>query len=179
MLAFRALLLEGGLSEALKWRQPCYMAHGENVALIAAERTRCSLSFFKGVLLDDPKALLDAPGPNSRSARVFRATSVDVIEQNGSALRDLIAQAVECARQGRTVPRDGAAPDLPEVLEAVLRDDPDFSTAFSALTPGRQRGWIIRFTQAKRPDTQRARIAEARAKVLQGQGPHDRPDQKR
>lgn len=174
MVALRSLLLDEGLSEALKWRAPCYAAHGSNVAIIGATRDSAILSFFKGVLLTDPDALLVPPGDHSRSARVLRVTDTVHIARLEPALRRLIREAVENERLGRKVdlPKDDI--DMPAELVAAMAGDPDLDAAFHALTPGRQRGYAVHISGAKQSDTRRARIAKHRARILDGKGLHDR-----
>jgi uncharacterized protein YdeI (YjbR/CyaY-like superfamily) len=174
MVAFRTILLDEGLTEALKWRAPCYAAHGSNVAILGATKDAAVLSFFKGVLLTDPEGLLVPPGDNSRSARVLRVTDAGRIAAVEPALRRLIREAVENERLGRKVdlPKDDI--DLPAELAEAMAMDADLARAFRALTPGRQRGYFVQISGAKQPDTRRARIAKHRARILDGKGIHDR-----
>jgi uncharacterized protein YdeI (YjbR/CyaY-like superfamily) len=174
MVAFRNILLDEGLAEALKWRAPCYAAHGKNVAIIGTTKDAAILSFFAGALLTDPDRLLVPPGDHSRSARVLRVTDTARIVEMEPALRRLIREAVENARLGRKVdlPKDDI--DLPGELVEAMRDDAELDAAFRALTPGRQRGYAVHISGAKQPDTRRARIAKHRARILGGKGPHDR-----
>ena len=132
-LALRELLLSEGLSETLKWRDPCYVAHGGNIAIIGALKDHCVLSFFKGVLLTDPKGLLVPPGDNSRSARVLRVLQLDDVTSHEQAIRALVRQAVENERLGRTV--TFAKDDLatPEEVTDALAQDADLRAAFDAL----------------------------------------------
>ncbi|WP_198521783.1 YdeI family protein [Sagittula sp. P11] len=173
--AYRDMLLEAGLEETWKWSQPCYVHAGGNVAIIAAMKESCGLSFFKGVLLDDPDGLLVAPGENSRSGRWFKATSVEEIVAAKDGLKRLIAQAMQNEAEGRTV--DFAKDDLvyPDELIAALDADSAFNTAWYGLTPGRQRGYVLHFAGARKAETREARIEKYRERILNGLGMHDRP----
>ncbi|OWU82901.1 hypothetical protein ATO6_21610 [Oceanicola sp. 22II-s10i] len=171
---FREILLATPLVETFKWRQPCYGWEGENVALVGVFRDFCALSIFRGVLLNDPEGILVPPGENSRSARIFRATSTEDISAHRDALHACLLEAIELHRAGRTVaPMDGD-PDHPEELTEALDADPGLAEAFAALTPGRRRGWILQFAGAKQAATRRSRIEKAMPRILEGQGPHDR-----
>ncbi|ETX14884.1 hypothetical protein OCH239_21275 [Roseivivax halodurans JCM 10272] len=174
LLALRALLLSEGLSETLKWRSPCYVAHGGNVAMADGMKDCAVVSFFKGVLLEDPEGLLVSPGPNSRSARFYKATSVAQIEADAEKLRALIRQAVENEGAGRKVDLPADDLSLPEELEAALDADPELAEAWQALTPGRRRGYVVHIGGAKQAATRTARIEKHRPRILAGLGMHDR-----
>ncbi|TNF20541.1 MAG: hypothetical protein EP318_10465 [Rhodobacteraceae bacterium] len=174
MSALRRILLAAPLTEAFKWRAPVYTAHGRNVAILWNFKAHCALGFFKGVLLDDPQGLLVAPGENSRSARMIPFTSVAEIAAREAAVTVFIAQAVENARAGLKVdlPKDDL--EMPEELVARLEADPDLQAAFEALTPGRQRGYILQISGAKQSKTREARIDKWAPRILEGKGLHDR-----
>jgi uncharacterized protein YdeI (YjbR/CyaY-like superfamily) len=174
MVAFREILLDEGVTEALKWRAPCYAAHGTNIAIIGTTKEAAVLSFFAGALLTDPGSLLVPPGDHSRSARVLRVADTARIAEVEPALRGLIREAIENARLGRRVdlPKDDI--DLPRELVETMAEDPELGAAFRALTPGRQRGYAVHVSGAKQPETRRARIAKHRARILDGKGLHDR-----
>lgn len=174
MLALRAILLSEGLTECLKWRQPCYEAHGGNVAIIGAHKEAAVLSFFKGVLLDDPEGRLEMPGPNSRSARCMRFSDTAEIAAAENAIRNLVRQSVENERVGRKVdlPKDDI--ELPAELVEAMDADPELAEAFAALTPGRRRGWALHVSGAKQAETRLSRIEKARDAILAGRGMHDR-----
>ncbi|WP_370300666.1 YdeI family protein [Pseudooceanicola sp.] len=174
MVALRAILLSEGLGETLKWRSPCYTAHGGNVAMIAGLKDAAALSFFKGVLIRDDAGRLELPGPNSRSARFMKFAGMAEIASAEALIRTYIRQAVENERLGRKVdlPKDDF--DYPEELVAAMAADPVLAEAFAALTPGRQRGWVLHFAGAKQAATRHSRIAKATPKILAGKGMHDR-----
>ena len=174
MVALRDILLSEDLEETLKWRSPCYRAHGANVLMMDALNEAAFVSFFKGVLLDDPEARLEPPGPNSRSARYFKFTSLDAIEAGEKALRAFVRQAIENEKKGLKVDLPDDDFDLPEELAEAMADDPELAEAFDSLTPGRRRGWAIHIGGAKQAATRVSRIEKARPLILAGKGMHDR-----
>lgn len=172
--AVRALLLSTPLTEEFKWRGPCYTFEGGNVALYWGFKERCALGFFKGVLLKDPEGILVAPGENSRSSRIFEFTSVAAFEAKAEVLRAYVDEAIEIERKGLKVdlPKDDL--DYPDELVDRLDGDPEFRAAFEALTPGRQRGWVLHFSGAKQSATRVSRIEKAEGKIFAGKGMNDR-----
>lgn len=174
ILALRAILLDCPVQETFKWRSPCYTAAGGNVATLWAMKAFCGLSFFKGVLLRDEAGILIAPGDNSRSVRVARITSVEEVEMLAPLLKRYVLEAVENEKAGRTVTFE--PDDLPYPAELVdrLARDPALAAAFDDLTPGRRRGYVLHFSQAKQPATRAARIDKHAARILQGKGMQDR-----
>lgn len=172
--ALRAVLHASPVAEEFKWQGPCYTAHGGNIAAIWGMKDACTLSFFKGVLLKDPRAILAAPGENSRSMRLVRFTSVAQIAAQETVLKDYIREAIENEKAGLKVefPKDDL--DYPAELADRLDDDPKFKAAFEALTPGRRRGYILHFSQAKQSKTRVARIEKHMPRILAGKGMQDR-----
>ena len=174
LLALRAILRETPLTEEFKWYSPVYTAHGGNLAIVWGFKGYCGLGFFKGALMKDPEGILVAPGENSRSSRVAKFTSVSEIEIKKAVLKDCLAEAIANEKAGLKVdlPKDDL--DYPEELVDRLDGDPEFRAAFEALTPGRQRGWVLHFSQPKQSKTRISRIEKAAAKILAGKGMHDR-----
>lgn len=172
--ALRAILSDSPLTETFKWRQPCYTFENGNVAILWNMKESCGLSFFKGVLLDDPEGVLVAPGENSRSARVFKATSVSEIDDRRSVLEGFIRQAMEIEKAGRKVDLPKNDLDYPQELTDRLGADPELKAAFESLTPGRRRGYVLHFSQAKQSATRASRIEKRRERILAGKGMHDR-----
>lgn len=170
----RDILLSEGLTEELKWRKPCYTAHGGNLAILAAMKDAVAVSFLKGALLDDPDGRLETPGPNSRSARYMKFGSTDDIERDTNTLRSFVKQAVTAEKEGRRVDMQDDDFDLPEELESELSSDLAFAKAWDALTPGRRRGWVIHFSGAKQSETRRNRVQKAKPEIAKGRGLHDR-----
>lgn len=172
--ALRAILLDTGLTESFKWRQPVYTSDGKNVAILWAFRDSCGLGFFKGALMKDPEGVMVAPGENSRSARKIPFTSVGEIARQEGLIRAYVAEAVEIQRKGLKVAPPSEDADLPEEVEAFLHDDADLKAAWDALTPGRRRGYAIHFSGAKKAKTRVARLEKHVPRILDGLGLHDR-----
>ncbi|WP_425418184.1 YdeI/OmpD-associated family protein [Oricola indica] len=174
LLALRAILREMPLSEEFKWYSPVYTAHGGNVAIVWGFKDYCGLGFFKGALMKDPEGILVQQGENSRSARVMKFHGVDEIAEQDAVIRAYVAEAIANEKAGLKVdlPKDDL--DYPEELVDRLDGDPEFRAAFEALTPGRQRGWVLHFSQPKQSKTRVSRIDKAAAKILAGKGMHDR-----
>ena len=171
----RAILLDFPLTEELKWRQPCYTFQGANVVILGGFRQTCDLGFFKGSLLDNPHGLLIPPGPHSQASRQLRFTSVQEIEEKEPIIRATLQNAIEVERAGLKVDfREKSELVFADELLAKMEADPDFKTAFEALTPGRQRGYNLFFSAAKQSKTRAARIEKHVAHILEGKGIHDR-----
>jgi len=169
----RAILLECGLEEELKWGKPCFQAAGSNVAIIQPFKEHCALMFFKGVLLEDTHGLLRSQGANSQSALRLEFTSEAEIKK--TVLKSYVKQAVAVAKAGLQVDFKAKRElKLPEELTRILAKDPRLAEAFHALTPGRQRGYVLHFTGAKQSKTRTARVEKCAPKILAGKGMHDR-----
>lgn len=170
----RTILVECGLDEDLKWGKPCFMFEGKNVAIIQPFKEHCSLMFFKGALLDDSHGLLRSQGENTQSALRMEFTSEAQIKK--TVLRSYVKQAVAAEEAGLRVDfKAKPALELPEELKQILKKDRTLAKAFHALTPGRQRGYVLLFAGAKRSETRIARIEKCRPKILAGLGLHDDP----
>ena len=148
--ALRITLLESGLEESCKWGMPCYTINGKNVAMLAAFKESCTVSFFKGVLLTDPKKVLTAAGEESQSARQFRVTTLQEVKKHRTALKALLKEAIEVEKAGKKVEfKKIDEHPLPEELKARFKKQPALEKAFKSLTPGRQRSYLIHIAQAK------------------------------
>ncbi|CCF19363.1 conserved protein of unknown function [Pseudorhizobium banfieldiae] len=174
LLALRKILLDCGLVETFKWSSPCYTVDDGNVALLWGFKDAATLGFFKGVLLKDPEKILIAPGENSRSSRILRFTDTAQIAGQEKTIRAFVSEAMELERAAAKVdmPKDDL--DYPEELVSALEEDPELQAAFEGLTPGRRRGYVLHFSQAKQSQTRRARIDKHRSRILAGKGMHDR-----
>ncbi|WP_026987452.1 YdeI/OmpD-associated family protein [Fodinicurvata fenggangensis] len=172
--ALRTILLDCPVSEEFKWRSPCYTFQDGNVATVWGLKENCALSFFKGVLLKDEEGILVAPGENSRSVRMVKFTSVSEIVEMEAILKDYIHEAIEVEKAGLKVdfPKDDLV--FPKELTGKLEQNPDLKTAFEALTPGRQRGYVLHFSQPKQSKTRISRIEKCVPRILEGKGLHDR-----
>lgn len=174
MLQLRAILLDCGLTEELKWKQPCYTFQGNNIVILGALKNFYSLGFFKGALLKDPGGVLTAPGQNSQAVRQIRFTKAEEIGKLESVIRAFVKEAVELEKAGRKVQFKNNPEPVPEELQQKLDEDHVFRTAFQALTPGRQRGYILYFSAPKQSKTRVSRIEKYLPRILEGKGFHDR-----
>ncbi|MFS0864891.1 YdeI/OmpD-associated family protein [Fredinandcohnia sp. 179-A 10B2 NHS] len=167
----RKVSLDCGLTEEFKWRKPCYSFQGSNIAIIQPFKEYCALMFFKGVLLKDPKGRLVAPGENSQTQRQFRFTSVQAINELEHVIKDYIHEAIEIEQAGKEVTfKKTAEYTIPEELQTKFNEHPALKTAFEALTPGRQRAYIIYFTKPKQSKTRESRIEKYVQHILSGKG---------
>ncbi|MCA9251674.1 MAG: YdeI/OmpD-associated family protein [Phycisphaerales bacterium] len=170
----RKIVLECPLTEELKWRNPCYTFHEKNVAMIGAFKDYCALSFFKGALLKDAKGILVKPGENTQAARLVRFTSVQEIVDLAPVLSGYIREAIDVEEAGLKVTfAEASQLDIPVELQAKLDENPALKTAFAALTPGRQKGYILYFTAAKQSATRVSRINKYTDQILDGKGIND------
>ncbi len=169
----REIALESPLTEDLKWRLPCYSLEGGNVAILQTMKDYCALMFFKGALLKDPKGILVAPGA-SQAGRQARFTNVQEIIRKRAVLKAYLAEAIEVERRGLTVKLKNTE-DFPVPVEfkKELAANPALKKAFYALTPGRQRGYLFYFADAKASDTRASRIKKNIPRILQGKGRTD------
>lgn len=172
--ALRQIVLETELIEETKWRTPTYTLNGANVVMLGSYNDGCMLSFLKGALIRDPRGLLVAPGPNTQAARVVRFTDVDQIRKFKPVLKDFVEQAIQIEKAGLKVRMKSTADfEFPEELDAAFRSDPALRKAFDALTPGRQRGYLLHFSGAKQLKTRAARIEKSAPRILKGKGLDD------
>lgn len=172
-LALRAILLDCGLDEELKWRKPCYSRNGKNIAIIQSMKGFLALMFFKGALIDDPKGLLRRQGPNSNAARRLEFTSPSDVAKAKASIKRFVRQAIALEEAGARPPKPEKAPLAKELL-ARFRRDPKLKAAFLALTPGRQRYYNIHFSEPARQETRERRIDKCAPKILAGKGYNDR-----
>ncbi|HET7214887.1 MAG TPA: YdeI family protein [Terriglobia bacterium] len=170
----RTIVLGCGLSEELKWGQPCYRFEEKNIVLIHGFKEYCALLFFKGALLNDAKGILIRQTENVQSARQIRFTSVREISRLEPTLREYIFEAVEVERAGWKVKLKKTSDyKIPEEFQAKLNAKPDLKAAFYRLTPGRQRGYLFYFSQAKQSKTRTARVEKYAPQILDGKGLDD------
>ncbi len=167
----RRIVLGCGLDEDLKWSKPCYSFEGSNVVVIQGFKAYCALLFFKGVLLKDPKGILEKTGENTRVGRQIRFTSVREIEKMSAVLKSYILQAVEVEKAGLKVNLETTAePKIPVELQTKFKENAGLKAAFKALTPGRQRAYIYYFSGAKQSKTRESRIEKCMPQILKGKG---------
>lgn len=171
----RRVVLDCGLTEERKWGVPCYTHNGSNILMMAAFKDNCTLSFFKGALLKDDHKILEKPGENTQSGRVIRFTDVERIAALEPVLKTYIFEAIEVEKAGLKVNFKKASEyEVPEEFQKRLDGDPELKAAFKALTPGRQKGYLLYFSSAKQSKTREARIEKYIPKILRGIGFHDR-----
>jgi len=170
----RTVCLESGLSEELKWGCPCYTFEKKNIVLIHGFKEYCALLFFKGALLKDPKGILIQQTENVQSARQIRFTSEREIAALKSSLKAYIKEAVEIEKAGVKVNyRTTADFKTPEEFQIKLDKVAGLKQAFKALTPGRQRAYLMYFGQPKQSKTRAARVEKYVPQILRGKGLDD------
>lgn len=169
----RAIVLDCGLTEEIKWNKPCYSFDGGNVCIMQPFKKSCALMFFKGVLLDDPEDILVKPGPNSRVGRRVEFTDARQVAEVEPALRDVIQEAIEAEKAGLEVELEDKPEPIPEEFQQKLDEMPELKTAFEGLTPGRQRAYIFYFSGAKQSKTRTSRVERYIPKILDGKGMRD------
>src|SRR3984885_11334507 len=169
--ALRQLCLASGLNEELKWGKACYDLSGSNVVLIHGFKDYCALLFMKGALLKDPKGILIQQTKNVQAARQIRFSSVAEVTKQKAAIAAYIKQAIAVEKSGaKGKLKTPAQFDIPEEFQRRLDDDSRLAEAFRALTPGRQRGYILYFSGAKRSETRAARVEKHAPRILKGLG---------
>ena len=170
----RIIALECGLTEELKWGVPCYTFQGTNVVLIHGFKAYCAYLFHKGVLLSDEAGILIQQTENVQSARQIRFTGVEQIVEMVDILKAYIFEAIEVEKAGLKVElKKTKEYPVPEEFQSKLDENPDLKTAFEALTPGRQRGYLLYFSSAKQAKTRVARVEKYMEQILDGKGMDD------
>ncbi|MGE5452745.1 MAG: YdeI/OmpD-associated family protein [Acidobacteriota bacterium] len=172
--ALRQICLASGLNEELKWGQACYDLDGKNVVLIHGFKDYCALLFMKGVLMKDPQGLLVQQTPNVQAARQIRFASLAEIQQHQAALTSYLQDAIAVEKSGAQVPMKSASQfDVPPEFAEPLDENPQLAEAFYALTPGRQKAYLLHFAGAKQSSTRAARVAKHVPRILDGLGLDD------
>ena len=170
----RMIILDCGLTEELKWGQACYTFENKNIVLIHGFKEYCALLFFKGALLKDPKHILVQQTENVQAARQIRFTNVQEIIKMKKTLKTYIYEAVEVEESGLKVnfkrTKEFA---VPEEFQKQLDKKPALKKAFYALTPGRQRGYLLYFSAPKQSKTRESRIEKSMKQILDGKGLDD------
>jgi uncharacterized protein YdeI (YjbR/CyaY-like superfamily) len=170
----RKIALGTHLKEMIKWGVPCYVFEESNIILLGSFKTFCSISFFKGSLLQDPNVILTKLGENSQSVMMLKFTHLDQIREMEPVIKAYIVEAIEIEKAGlKPALEKSVALEFPEELLQILDQDAAFKAAFTALTPGRQRGYNLFFTAAKQPATRITRIEKYRQQILDGKGIND------
>lgn len=170
----RQMALDCGLTEDFKWGWPCYTHNGGNVVLIHGFKDYCAYLFFKGALMKDPENLLIQQTDNVQSARQIRFTSLDQIKGMDNLLKTYLHEAIAVEAAGLKVEMKKTTDfAMPDELRARLDADAGLKAAFEALTPGRQRGYLLHFASAKQAKTREARIDKCTPRILAGKGLDD------
>ncbi|WP_319501419.1 DUF1801 domain-containing protein [uncultured Draconibacterium sp.] len=169
----RQIVLESGLREEIKWGVPVYAHNGKNIVMVNALKNSANIVFFKGVLLADEHKILQQQG-NVQSSRLVKFTNTKEIEKLEDVLGLYITEAIEIEKSGKKVELKKNPEPVPDELLLAFEEDPLFMNAFYALTPGRQRGYIIYFSQPKQAQTRGKRIEKYKQQIFDGVGLHDK-----
>lgn len=169
----RQIVLETGLTEEIKWGVPVYTQNGKNIVTVNALKESANLGFFKGVLLTDKQKILQQQG-NLQSDRIVKFTHSDEIKKLKAVLKSYVLEAIAIEEDGQKVAFKKNPEPIPEELKQAFVDDPTFKKAFYGLTPGRQRGYIIHFSQPKQTQTRMGRIEKYKTQIFNGVGLHDK-----
>ena len=170
----RAICLECGLDEDFKWMHPCYTFQGKNIVLIHGFKEYCALLFHKGALLKDTDKVLIQQTENVQSARQIRFTGSKEIVDLEPTIKAYIFEAIEVEKAGLEVKMKKTFEfKVPDEFRKALENNSDLESAFQALTPGRQRGYLLYFSQAKQAKTRESRIEKCIPKIFEGKGLKD------
>ncbi|MEA5427325.1 YdeI/OmpD-associated family protein [Arcicella lustrica] len=170
----RKIVLECELTEELKWGVPCYTFQKSNIVLIHDFKEYCALLFMKGALLDNANGLLIQQTENVQAARQIRFTNLREIVDNKAILKAYIYEAIEVEKAGLKVElKKTTEYNIPEEFQQKLDESSSLKTAFEALTPGRQRAYLLHFAQPKQAKTREARVEKCIPQILDGKGLND------
>ena len=173
LLLLREIIKSTGLKEEAKWGAPCYTYEDKNILMLSALKNAAVVSFFKGALIEDPSGILVKPGANSQASRMLKFTDSGQIIALKDHLTHFIQQAIELEKSGKKVDFKKEPEILPEELVLKFQENPALEEAFFKLTPGRQRGYLLFFSQAKQSQTRVQRIEKYQNQILQGKGMQD------
>lgn len=170
----RRIVLDCMLTEEVKWGIPCYTHQGKNIITLAAFKEFTSIGFFKGSLLSDTEGILIKPGENSQSGKQLRFVDVQKVLELEPIIKAYIFEAIEVEKSGLKVQFKATSEyDRPDELKEKFLAMPELEKAFEALTPGRQRGYLLYFSQAKQSKTRATRIEKMIPKIFAGKGPNE------
>ena len=170
----RKIVLDCGLTEELKWGVPCYSFSKSNIVLIHVFKEYCALLFFKGALLKDTNGILIQQTKNVQAARQIRFSNAKEIVKLKAILKAYIFEAIEVEKAGLKVPLKKTAEfSMPEEFNHKLNKNAALKTAFYALTPGRQRGYLLHFSAPRQSKTIESRIEKCMPQILNGKGLND------
>jgi uncharacterized protein YdeI (YjbR/CyaY-like superfamily) len=170
----RTIALDTELEEDLKWGCPCYTYQGKNIFLIHGFKEYCALLFFKGALMKDPENILIQQTENVQAARQIRFTDVKQIIDLEKVLKDYMFEAAEIEESGAKVEMKKTREfEMPDEFQKKLDENHELKEAFEALTPGRQRAYLLHFSSAKQSKTRESRIEKYIPEILNGKGLND------
>lgn len=170
----RKIALDCQLTEELKWGTPCYTHQKKNIVLIHDFKEYCAFLFFKGALLKDTEGILIQQSENVQAARQIRFTNLKEIIEQKSILKAYIYEAIEIEKAGLKVELKKTSEfPVSDEFQKKLDEDSELKNAFEALTPGRQRGYLLHFSQPKQAQTREARVEKAIPQILDGKGIND------
>lgn len=170
----RTIVCECELEEELKWKNPCYVHGKANIVLIHGFKEYCALLFFKGALMKDPKGILIQQSENVQAARQIRFTHLEQIIALEDTLKSYVRQAIELEKSGmKVVFKKETEFACPEEFQNKLDESPELESAFKALTPGRQRAYLLYFSGPKQSATRASRVAKSIPCILEGKGLND------
>ncbi|MCR8644217.1 YdeI family protein [Paenibacillus sp. N1-5-1-14] len=162
------------LTEDVKWMHPCYTLDDKNILLIHGFKEYCAILFHKGVLLKDPHGILIQQTENVQAARQIRFTNANQIDEMADIIKAYILEAIEVEKSGLEVEyKKNDEYTIPEELQSKFNQDLNLKTAFESLTPGRQRQYLLYFSQAKQAKTRISRIEKCVLPILSGKGLND------
>ncbi len=171
MRALRNIALETGLDEEVKWGFPAYTFKKKNIFMLGSFKEHSTIMFFKGALLSDPEKLLVQPTENTNSSRQFRFSNAKEIGKLKKTILTYMFEAVELEKSGAKVEAKKTSDfNMPDELELKFKELPELKVAFEKLTPGRQRGYLLHFSQAKQSATRLSRIEKSMEAIFNGKG---------
>ena len=172
----RQIALDCGLTEELKWGKPCFTFQKKNVAIVIPLKESCAFSFFKGVLLKDPKHILQKIGEHTQAGRWIKFTSLREIAAQRSTLNDYLYEAIELEKSGKKVDlKKSSEYPIPAELQRRLDGNAALRSAFATLTPGRRKSYIFHISSAKQAKTRAARAEKCVPMILSGRGFNEPP----
>ncbi|KRF19210.1 YdeI/OmpD-associated family protein [Paenibacillus sp. Soil787] len=170
----RSIVLDCELTEEIKWMHPCYTFQEKNIVLIHGFKDYCALLFHKGALLQDAHGILIQQTENVQAARQIRFTDVREIDEMETILKAYIYEAIEVEKAGLEVNfKKNTEYIIPKEFQNKLDEIPALKTAFEALTPGRQRAYLLHFSEPKQSKTRESRVEKCMQQILGGKGLND------
>lgn len=170
----RAIILQFELTEDYKWMHPCYTLNDKNILLIHGFKEYCAILFHKGALMKDPNGILIQQTENVQAARQIRFTSAKQIEEMEDILKAYIQDAIEVEKSGLEIEyKKNDEYVIPEEFQMKLDEVDGLKTAFESLTPGRQRAYLLHFSQPKQSKTRKSRVEKYMQQILDGKGLND------